>query len=156
MGIVAFRTAKHEVRLYRSEVKRIRRRERSYASRAGNGAAERQETIERRNCEDCLQLGIEAFRWLQKARQSYQDDVYGGHSEYDDDSERQITGLYETWLKPCAMAERWIVDLQQHGFPPGNISEFRNCCVDAAAVLEERRMAEVARRARLQSAGDED
>ena len=117
--------------------------------------ADRRDADQRQDCDDCLQLGIEAFRWLQKASAGYQDDVYSGRSEYDDDAERQITDLYERWLKPCTAAKSWIVDLHERGLPPGNSGEFHRCCIEAAETLEERRMAEAARRARLQSREDD-
>jgi hypothetical protein len=150
MKTIAFRTAKNEVHRYRLEFRRFKKLRRSIVGGPAEYVpADRPEAIERRDCEDFLQLGVEAFRWLQKARESYQEDVYSGLSEYSDDTERQITELYEQWLKPCTAAERWIVDLQDRGFPPGNSGEFRGCCLEAAAALEERRMVEVARRARM-------
>ena len=113
------------------------------------------EAMECRDCEDFLRLGIEAFRWLQKAHQSIQDDVYHGRSVYDDAFEHAITKLYQLWLKPYNTAQRWMKSLQGHGFELDKADHFARCCHEASAILEERLMAEAVRRARFQNSDDD-
>jgi hypothetical protein len=124
-------------------------------ARAERLLKDHEEAMECRDCEDFLRLGIEAFQWLQKAHHSIQDDVYHGRSVYDAHVEHAITKLYQRWLKPCNTAQRWMKGLQDQGFELDNAIDFANCCDVASAILEERRMAEAARRARSQSSADD-
>ena len=111
--------------------------------------------MECRDCEDFLRLGIEAFQWLQKAHQNIQDDVYQGRSVFDEHVEHAITKLYQRWLKPYNTAQRWMTSLQGQGFELDNAVDFARCSDEASAILEERRLAEAARRARLLSSDDD-
>lgn len=156
MGIIAFRAAKREVYLYRREFRRFRKSQRSLArNRTEQLLKDHQEAMECRDCEDFLRLGIEAFQWLQKAHQNIQDDVYHGRSVYDEHVERAVTKLYQRWLKPYDTAQRWMKSLRDQGFELDNAVDFARCCHEASSILEERLMAEAARRARLQSSGDD-
>ena len=156
MGIIAFRAAKREVYLYRREFRRFRKSQRSMArARSEQLLKDHQEAMECRDCEDFLRLGIEAFQWLQKAHQSIQDDVYHGRSIFDAHVEHAITKLYQRWLKPYSTAERWMKGLQGQGFELDNAVDFARCCQEASAILEERRMAEAARHARLAHSDDD-
>ena len=156
MGIIALRAAKREVYLYRREFRRFRKSQRSQSrDRVEQLLKDHEKAMECRDCEDFLCLGIEAFQWLQKAHQSIQDDVYHGRSVYDEHVEHAITKLYQGWLKPYHTAERWMTSLQGQGFELDKAVDFVRCCHQASAILEERTMAEAARRARLQSADDD-
>ena len=96
MGIIAFRAAKREVYLFRREFRRFRKSQRSVArGRTEQRLKDNKEAMERRDCEDFLCLGIEAFQWLQEAHHGIQDDVYNGRSVYDAHAEHAITKLYE-------------------------------------------------------------
>ncbi len=156
MGIIAFRAAKREVYLYRRECRRFRKLQRSLARhRAEQFLKDHKEAMECRDCEDFLRLGIEAFQWLQKAHRNIQDDVYQGRSVFDEHVEHSITKLYQRRLKPYSTAQRWMNRLQDQGFELDNAIEFVRSCQEASAILEERLLAEAARRARIQSSDDD-
>ena len=100
MGTVAFRTA-------RSEVRRFRGMFNWWMTSISRETADpllqaHAQAMECRDCEDYLRLGLQAFRWLRTAHQHLQEDVLLGKAAYDDELEQSLTGLYESWLEPCA------------------------------------------------------
>ena len=104
MGTVAFRAARREVRGFRREFKKYKQ---MLPTKAGNHVLrEHAEAMESRDCDEFLHLGIEAFRWLEKARDDIDADILAGRAVYDPELEATITRLYERWLAPCMRAEK--------------------------------------------------
>ena len=83
------------------------------------------EAIDCRDCEDLLQLGIDAFKWLGRADRVIRSAVYRGLAEYDPSLDVALAALYAEWLKPCTFAEGWIAQQEQRGFRVDNLAEFR-------------------------------
>jgi hypothetical protein len=111
--------------------------------------------MECRDCEDFLQSGIDAFKWIQRARQNYQQSIFDGQASHNIKIENQFTQLYQNWLTPCDNAEKWIKLQIDRGFYPDNLKEFRACCEEVRDLLEQRSLAENGRISRTQSP-DED
>lgn len=95
------------------------------------------EATECRDCEDFLRMGIEAFDWLARADEAIRSAVYSGAMAFDPECDSTLAALYSEWLKPCEYAERWIAIQQNRGFHVDNLEEFRRCCQEARAIVEE-------------------
>ena len=95
------------------------------------------EAIDCRDCEDLLQLGIDAFKWLGRADRVIRSAVYRGLAEYDPSLDVALAALYAEWLKPCTFAEGWIAQQEQRGFRVDNLAEFpSSCCEEVRAIVE--------------------
>lgn len=120
---LAFRTACNRINSYRDESEAL--------------MARHAEATECRDCEDFLCMGIEAFDWLARADEAIRSAVYSGVMAFNPEYDSTLAALYSEWLKPCEYAERWIVLQQNRGFHVDNLEEFRRCCQEARAVVEE-------------------
>ncbi len=120
---LAFRNASRHVRRYTNESEDLMRRH--------------AEAIDCRDCEDFLQLGIDAFDWLNRADESIRRAILNGRAEYDPKAERTLLEMYARWLRPCEHAERWIAVQAKRGFHVDNSGRFRECCVDVRAIVED-------------------
>lgn len=98
--------------------------------------------MECRDCEDFLRMGIEAFTWIERAWQNYQQRIFDGQTNHNPEVEKRFTELYQNWLKPCDDAERWIDIQRQRGFYPDNLDKFRACCEEVRDILEQRFLVE--------------
>ncbi len=153
MATVAFRAARREVRGFRREFKKFNR---LLLSAAGSQSLHvHVEAIESRDCDEFLRLGIEAFRWLEKARADIRADVLAGRAVYDPELEATITRLYERWLAPCARAEEWVHAQLTRGYALDNVKEFNDCCESARDILETRRFHSRVRTVRLEGRAEE-
>ena len=119
---LALRIARERVGRYRDESDDLMRRH--------------AEAIDCRDCEDFLQLGIEAFNWLGRADQTIRQEVFAGRLEHDPEVDSALAALYSEWLKPCGYAEHWVAVQRERGFRVDNLEEFRKCCREAQAIAE--------------------
>ena len=103
------------------------------------------EAMECLDCEDLLELGIGAFKWIGRAEQSWRSKIYEGEATYDGKTDYAITALYEAWLKSCEYAEQNITIQIQRGYYPDNLDKFRSCCQEVRDIVEQRALAAVAR-----------
>jgi hypothetical protein len=120
---LAFRNASRHVRRYTNESADLMRRH--------------AEAIDCRDCEDFLQLGIDAFDWLNRADESIRRAILSGRAEYDPKVERTLLVMYTRWLKPCEHAEKWIAVQEKRGFRVENVERFRECCAEVRAMVED-------------------
>jgi hypothetical protein len=141
METLALRTARQHVQSYQQQSEEI--------------LAQYREAMESGNCEDHLQLGIEAFRWIERAEQRVEQAAYEGKITYEPKCARAITDLYEAWLVPCDAAEERIQALLSRGYDIENVAEFRECCVEAYDRLEQRWLTHIAWKALAESADSE-
>jgi hypothetical protein len=93
------------------------------------------EAMECRDCEDILQLGIDAFHWLNRADEYIRGAVYNG-MEYDADSDEAIRELFKCWLRPCDPVNKWIDTQIQRGYHPENLDEFRKCEKEVRSIVK--------------------
>jgi hypothetical protein len=122
MDNLAFRTARLHVHNYSDQSDDLMRRH--------------AEAIECRDCEDFLQLGIDAFKWLGRADRVIRSAVYRGVAEHDPSLDVALATLYAEWLRPCTFAERWIAQQESRGYRVDNLAEFRVCCEEVRAIVE--------------------
>ena len=141
MGGVAFRTAEQQVGFYSDQSEAMR---------------SHHEAMECRDCEDFLQLGIGAFKWIQRAEDSIRTAVCDGIVAFDVEIDKAITRLYHSWLGPCPDAEKWIKAQIDRGYRPDNLDEFRKCCEEVRDILEQRTLREKARNARTEPSGNDE
>ena len=153
MATVAFRAARREVRGFRREFKKYNRLLLSTAEH--KLLHEHVEAMESRDCDEFLRLGIEAFRWLEKARADIRADVLAGHAVYDPELEATITRLYERWLAPCTRAEDWARAQTTRGYALDNAKEFHDCCEATRDILESRQFHSRVRTVRLEGSPEE-
>ena len=85
------------------------------------------EAMECRNCEDFLELGINAFKWLTQADETIRQAAIEG-LEVSENIPEVIATLYRAWLRPCDRAEALIKEQRERGFRLKNLNEFRDAC----------------------------
>lgn len=96
------------------------------------------QALECRDCEDFLQLGIDAFRWLNRADESIRLAVFAGYP-HNEAADNALAALYKAWLDPCVPAERWIAIQEERGYHIDNLTEFRNCVAEVEALVRDSR-----------------
>ena len=79
------------------------------------------------DCQDFLQSGIEALKWLKRAEDVIQQAAREGIS-VPDDVPKAIDVLYRTWLAPCDRAEQLIKQQKSLGYEPSNLMQFMKAC----------------------------
>jgi hypothetical protein len=85
------------------------------------------QAMECRDCEDFLQAGIEAYKWLRQADESLREAAKAGF-DVGEEAKQALDTLYRCWLDPCEHAERRIQEQQKVGFPIANLPAFREAC----------------------------
>jgi hypothetical protein len=87
--------------------------------------ADHHEAMECRDCEDLLDAGIQALAFVRSAEMILTEAARRGVAPVETPIVEAIRILYESWLRPCASAERWITELAGTGHAPNNLAEFR-------------------------------
>lgn len=141
MSNITFDTARAQVSLFSNQSKGLRHHH---------------EAMECRDCEDFLQIGIDAFSWIERAHENLRRRIYEGTATFDPEVEDALTTLYESWLLSCTDAEKWISIQQSRGYYPDNLTEFRHCQEEVRDILEQRTLARKSRLARLSPTTTED
>lgn len=91
-----------------------------------------------RNCEEFLRAGIDACKWLKLTEETIREGAYLGIREITTDIRDALDSLYESWLEPCTYAEEWISSLEERGYKPDNLVEFRNAREEVRDIVERR------------------
>lgn len=81
-----------------------------------------------RDCEDYLELGIKAYKWLRQSDCTLREAALDEDFDVPEEIPDIIATLYRAWLEPCAHAEKWIKQLEGRGFRLKNLHEFRDAC----------------------------
>ncbi len=109
------------------------------------------EAMECRDCEDWLEIGLEAFRWLKQADQTIRQAAVEGFA-VSSSAPNSIATLYRAWLRPCDRAEGLAKEQIGRGFRLKNLTEFREACefvrqqvriIDLEDALDEAQQGEV-------------
>lgn len=87
-----------------------------------------EEAIERFDCQDRLQAGINAFHWLARCESSIREGVDLGLIDNSPEYDETIAALYRAWLIPCDSAEAMVETQLKREHTVDNLSEFRECC----------------------------
>ena len=91
-----------------------------------------------RDCEDFLALGLRAYKWLTSCDEARHEADAQGLIDYRGETYHEVTDLFRQWLRPCLHADKWIANLERHGYSPENLTNFRDACAKVAATIEER------------------
>lgn len=108
---------------------------RNYANEGDELMARHLAAMDCRDCEAFLQLGIDAFHWLNRADCQTRLAVFEGRAAFDPEFDEALGNLYQMWLRPCEIAERWISVQSQRGYTPDNLAEFRECFEEVKAIV---------------------
>jgi hypothetical protein len=106
-----------------------------YNDEADDLQSKHNEAMECRDCEDFLQLGIDAFDWLMRADTSIRTRVFRGEVPYTKEIDEALWTLLETWRTPCDFALTWAEKQKKRGFHVENLVEFQKCCREVADML---------------------
>ncbi|MCE9555512.1 MAG: hypothetical protein K8T91_19365 [Planctomycetes bacterium] len=121
------RTARDHVRTFRAEGEEL-------------GLMEQHgQAMECRDCESFLQLGIDAFRWLNRADEEIRSRIYKGKVQFNQDVDDAIGILYEAWLGPCDVVQQCIKKQVERGFDVENLTEFQACEANVRAIVADNR-----------------
>lgn len=87
-----------------------------------------------RDCEDHLLLGVEAFHWIERAKDDTVRAIANAEAELQGAC-KALERLYRDWLAPCERAIQWAqaVAASNCGIP--NYGTFLECCNRARAFL---------------------
>lgn len=88
-----------------------------------------------RDCEDFLQMGIDAFHWLIRADQTIRAEIYRGESGDQHELLDRVARMCADWLAPIPIAARWIAEAALQGFEPANVAEFYECVREMKAIV---------------------
>lgn len=111
---------------------------RGYTQRADSWKQQHTEAMDCRDCEEFIQSGLEAFKWLCRSEQLVRQASYRGLCQFDDDTRSAFDMLYRAWLKPCDFAEEWIQKQVARGYTLDNLEEFRDACESVEYIIEHR------------------
>lgn len=88
-----------------------------------------------RDCEAFLQMGIDAFDWLERAEHALRAAAAEGAFDYTAEVVEKFKSLAKWWLRPCDRAERWIKVQLERGFSIANLDRFRQCHEEMLAIV---------------------
>ncbi|HVA50529.1 MAG TPA: hypothetical protein VNH11_29560 [Pirellulales bacterium] len=119
---LAFRTARAWVHSFTGEYDEL--------------AARHQAAMDCLHCEAFLQLGIDAFHWLNRADQQLRQEIYAGRLEYDAEVDEALGTLYRLWLRPYEDAEKWVAIQERRGYKIDNLELFRDCFREVRSLVD--------------------
>ena len=90
--------------------------------------------MESYDCEDFLQLGIDAYQWLRRADSILRKAASEGRN-VSDDAKAAIDTCYKAWLAPCERAEALIRQQQERNYEIRNLNRFREAVAAVKAQL---------------------
>ena len=103
---------------------------------AENVLHEHHDAMQCRDCEEMLEAGITAFKWIVIAEKVLREADQNGIMDLTLETENAITALWEYWIKPVEKAEQLIAQTLEKGFVPDNMNEFRNVKTIAIETFE--------------------
>lgn len=94
------------------------------------------QAMECRDCESFLQLGIDAFDWLNRADEEVRKLIYAGKIQYDKEFDEALLFMYQRWLHTCEFAKQLIKSQQERGFQIDNLGAFLSREREIAAIVK--------------------
>jgi hypothetical protein len=91
-----------------------------------------------RGCEEFLEFGLNAFKWLISCDEAMHEADAQGLRDYRGALYDDVTGLFRMWQRRSQDALAWIARLEQRGYTPDNVSRFHAACEAVAAIVEDR------------------
>ncbi len=89
--------------------------------------AQHQQAMECCDCEDFLESGIKAYRWLKQADETLRAAAQQG-IDVSEECVPALASLYRGWLLPCEHAEQQIQLQHDRDFSVKNLDAFREAC----------------------------
>ena len=86
--------------------------------------AQHREAMACYTCEDFLEAGIQAEKWLRKADETLREAARLGINT-PDEARAEIDKLYARWLLPCPAADEMIAHFQARGFQISRLQAFK-------------------------------
>jgi hypothetical protein len=99
--------------------------------------ADQPDMSESLDCEALLDLGIDAFRWLQRATQVVRNLALREDSEQINRAEASLRRWRKAWLRPCETAESSVAVQIARGLPVANLDRFRACCDTMRRIVDD-------------------
>jgi|GEM_PF-3099255 len=131
------------------------RRVREFADEADALLASHSEAMECWKCQELLQKGIDAYRWLTQADAFLREADYQGVFDFSPELQDAVNTLYQAWLQPCEFAERRIVALLERGYQLDNLQEFREICEQVEEIIDNREWRKAAAQARILASSED-
>lgn len=104
------------------------------------------------DCEDFLLAGVDCYKWLVRAEDSWRRQIIEGIIDHDEKSAAAISDMFTRWLRiGSAQAERMIAAQIAAGYQEAkiaNLGEYRKCKAEIEAKLEEQGHLSLAEEAR--------
>lgn len=125
------------------------RRVRDYTDEADSVIAHHFQAEDCWKCQEFIQKGISAYKWLRRAEEFMREADYQGIQEYTTAAQDAVEAMYRAWLCPCEFAEQWIKSNIERGFHLDNLVEFREICEEVQDVIQNREWRHSAKRARI-------
>ena len=94
--------------------------------------------LECRDCEEMLERGLRAYKWLMTCDESRQAADARGLLDYRGELYEEVTNLFRQWLESARQAERWILRLEQQCYTPANLSQFLEARESVVTTIEDR------------------
>ncbi len=95
-----------------------------YGARDDQLTQEHVAAMQCRDCEEFLEAGIEAQKWLRQSANVLREAARAG-IEVSRDAKEALDHLYRAWLRPCPNAEARIREQEERGFKVANLAEFQ-------------------------------
>ncbi|MFO1019106.1 MAG: hypothetical protein U0903_00175 [Planctomycetales bacterium] len=108
-----------------------------YADESRDAWKDHAEAMNCRDCEEFLQKGINAFKFLRYAEEVMRQADYRGIEPFTGDLRETVGRLYRAWFGPCEMAEQWIETLGGQGYFPENLKAFREACDQVQEIVDQ-------------------
>lgn len=101
--------------------------------------AKHKQAMECLDCESFLQLGIDAFNWLNRADEQIRYSILKGKMEHDPQVDEAIQVLFEAWMVPCKIAHEMVKLQRERNFKLDNLDEFLRVEANVKAILKDNR-----------------
>lgn len=106
----------------------------SFVTKTNDAMAEHREAMDCWNCEAVIQMGIDAFEWLQRADQGMHEAVYAGAAVPDEEFEA-LKSLYREWHDKTTLVKAWAQRVISNSFALDNFQKLLESDREVAAVV---------------------
>ena len=131
------------------------RRVRDYTDEADAAISASHEAEGCWKCQDFLQKGIDAYKWLKKAEEFLREADYQGLQQFTPELQNAVDAMYNSWVHPCETAEEWASVNLARGYQIDNLQLFRETCNEVREVIQNREWRKSAKHARILAASDD-
>ncbi len=117
-----------------------------YVDDSGKLMDEHRRAMECRDCEELLELGLNAYQWLVRSEETFREAHRLGIG-YGENVDQSLTLLLEAWLVRGESALAWVKELGERGHAPDNVGDFCAAYDHVWALVEDRTWADMAAQA---------